>query len=127
MKDKLPVVTIQAHGNQWIDPDGDFCCPECGAYNFYNDDAKLVELNVESRFEHKAAHEVDNPFYDQYADIYFCHCKKCGCKFRERRNIEVKMCWASIIGLIITVLAIVLLIALCVAGAYAKAKAEGQL
>lgn len=126
MKDKLPIVTIQEHGNQWVDPDADFCCPECGAYNFYDDDAQLIELNVESRFEHKGSHEIDHPFYDQYADIYFCHCKKCGCKFRERRNIKRKACWAGIIGSITLLLVIVLFIVLVAIG-YANAKASGEL
>lgn len=126
MKDKLPIVTIQEHGNQWVDPDADFCCPECGAYNFYDDDAQLIELNVESRFEHKGSHEIDHPFYDQYADIYFCHCKKCGCKFRERRNIKRDVNWAAIITVIISVLVSGFPIALVVIGC-AKAKSEGQL
>lgn len=126
MKDKLPVVTIQAHGDQWIDPDADFCCPECGAYNFYDEDAKLVELNVESRLEHKGSHEIERPFYDQYADIYFCHCKKCGCKFRERRNIKRKTNWACIIVLTVVVLVVAFFIVLAAMG-YENVKASGQL
>lgn len=126
MKGKLPIVTIEAHGNQWIDPDADFCCPECGAYNIYDRNTKLIELNIESRLEHKRSHEIDRPFYDQFADIYFCHCKKCGCKFKERRNVERKVCWAGIIGSIIVVLVIVLFIVLAAIG-YESAKANGQL
>lgn len=126
MKGKLPIVTIEAHGNQWIDPDADFCCPECGAYNIYDRNAKLIELNIESRIEQKGKHEIDRPFYDQFADIYFCHCKNCGCKFRERRNIERKAYWVGIILVIVSVLIGVFLITLAVIG-YANAKASGEL
>lgn len=118
MKDKLPRVAIEKHGSIWVDPDSQFICPEC-----LNGTGGIENDCVEYRLDVKGMLEVDGFFHTQRADIYYCHCKHCGCKFKERRNVVQKVRWSNIIGLVVGITILAAVLVLAVFGAMAAQEA----
>ena len=100
-RQKFELVTIDKHGSSYLDEDTIFICPECTC------GTSEVGNSMEYRLSQKDKLVVDTFIQTIRADEYRCHCKECGCKFTELRNVRRKVNWLGIIVVIVGILIIV--------------------
>lgn len=104
-KKKFELIEVKEHGNMYVEPDSVFVCPECGA----DSESGFEGESVEWRQSGRGKYVGESLFHLTYADIFTCHCCRCGCKWEEKRRMKNDTKWEIVVG-IIAVLIVVLVI-----------------